>query len=113
MGKKYRNKLEKIKKEKENNIIEENIPDSFIKKEKEKTIEQRTIEINELKRKLDNMKILDELSRITNILEIMDDYVFSGEPKNGKISLNKYGIPRILEYSFSKTSYPSIFLRHI
>ena len=59
------------------------------------------------------MKILDELARITNILEIMDDYLLTGNPSNGKISLNQYGIPRVLEYSFSEISFPSIYLGHI
>ena len=114
MGKKDRHK-EKLRRRQEQNEKnnQENDQKPFDKKNKEKTIVQRTVEIDELKRKLENMKILDELARITNILEIMDDYLLTGEPSNGKISLNQYGIPRVLEYSFSKTSFPSIYLRHI
>jgi len=113
MGKKDRHKEKLRRRQEQNDQNEQNLPKSFDKKNKEKTIEHRTVEINELKRKLENMKILDELARITNILEIMDDYLLTGEPSNGKISLNKYSIPRVLEYSFSKTSFPSIYLRHI
>ena len=104
MGKKDRHK-EKLRRrqeqnEKNNQENDQNEQKPFDKKNKEKTIVQRTVEI-------------DELARITNILEIMDDYLLTGEPSNGKISLNQYGIPRVLEYSFSKTSFPSIYLRHI
>lgn len=64
-----------------------------------KTIEQRNKEIQEIKDKLNILGLSEDLSRITNIFEIMDNFIETGESVSGKILIPEY--KRKIEYVFN------------
>ena len=75
------------------------------KKRKEKKLppvlrnkEERINEINEIKSKISLMGLTDDLGRITDIFDIMDKYIETGQSLTGSIKLEGYS--RILDYIF-------------
>lgn len=64
-----------------------------------KSFEDREKEINEIKDKLKILGLVENLSRITNIFEIMDTFVETGESVSGKILLNEY--KKRIDYVFN------------
>ena len=71
-----------------------------IKKEIEyKTKEDREKETAEIINKLKILGLEDDLGRITNIFEIIENFIETGESVSGKILLNEY--KRKVEYVFN------------
>ena len=64
-----------------------------------KGIEDREKEIRTIKEKLDNSGLGEDLSRITNIFDIMDEFVNTGVSSTGSIKLEGYD--RTLDYVFT------------
>jgi len=60
--------------------------------------EERIAEINEIKSKIALMGLTDDLGRITDIFDIMDKYIETGQSLTGSIRLEGYY--RILDYIF-------------
>jgi hypothetical protein len=74
------------------------------KKEKKEVVykskEERIHDIQEIKDKLNILGLTEDLSRITNIFEIIDTFIETGESVSGKIMLPEY--KRKIEYIFNK-----------
>ena len=83
MGKKQRNKEKK-----DNKLLE-------------KTIEQRTEEINVIRDKISLLGLTADLSKITNIFELMDEYINKNIPMSGTINLEGYN--KKIVYAFPKS----------
>ena len=64
-----------------------------------KTIEKREKEIQEIKDKLNILNLTDDLGRITDIFEIMENFIKTGESVSGKIMLPEY--KKKIEYVFN------------
>ena len=64
-----------------------------------KTIEKRKSEIQEIKDKLNMLNLTEDLARITNIFELMENFVETGESVSGKIMLPEYR--KKIEYVFN------------
>lgn len=63
-----------------------------------RTRDERQEEIDKIKQKISVMGLTDDLGRITNIFEIMDEYVEQGNPISGSIKLEGYN--RVIDYIF-------------
>ena len=64
-----------------------------------KTYDERKKDIKEIKDKLNILGLVEDLSRITNIFEIMDNFIETGESVSGKILIPEY--KRKIEYVFN------------
>lgn len=64
-----------------------------------KTYDERKKDIQEIKDKLNILGLVEDLSRITNIFEIMDNFIETGESVSGKILIPEY--KRKIEYVFN------------
>lgn len=73
------------------------------KKEKKEIVykskEERINDIQEIKDKLNILGLTEDLARITNIFEIIDKFIETGESVSGKILLPEY--KRKIEYIFN------------
>ena len=64
-----------------------------------KNYDERKKDIQEIKDKLNILGLVEDLSRITNIFEIMDNFIETGESVSGKILIPEY--KRKIEYVFN------------
>tara|TARA_Y100001970_G_C13794926_1_gene632091 strand:- start:25 stop:303 length:279 start_codon:yes stop_codon:yes gene_type:complete len=64
-----------------------------------KSKDERDNDIQEIKNKLNILGLTEDLARITNIFEIMDNFIETGESVSGKIMLPEY--KRKIDYIFN------------
>ena len=73
------------------------------KNKEEKTLEQRIAEIDVLRDKLKLLGLTEDLAQITNIFDIMDEYIEKNISMSGTIKIEGYN--KKIEYVFPKAKH--------
>lgn len=76
-------------------------------------MERREVDVNRLRMQMVRLGIMEDLSKLTDIVNMMDRFVLTGESIVGSVSLEGFGVPRVMEYSFIDGKYPVVNLRSI
>ena len=63
-----------------------------------RTQEEREQEISVIKNKISIMGLTDDLGRISNLFEVMEEYIQNGKTLTGSIKLEGYN--RVIDYVF-------------